>query len=596
VSSDRNKHVSDYLSYYLELPYSPNYAVLVSGPWGVGKTHLIKNFLQRKFDLKERKYVYISLYGLSSLEEIDEALLEAIYPALGWRATKVAARVGKSLLKRVGVEADVKITDLVNRFDPNVFIFDDLERYEAPISKALGYINQFVEHDGCKVIIVANEAEIPGGDDYHRRREKLIGKALEVQSAFEDAFGFFLSRIKSSKIRSLFEASAAEIAAIYAQSGLNNLRVLQQTMWDFERFCEALTESHRANLEAMTALLRLMFAFSFELKAGRLKAEDLRLRVNSLTIAMSKKLEKEKSRQALAQERYPEIDLSDFMISNNVLVDVLIKGIVDSEAINSSLGESRYFITAKEPAWRTVWHWFERTDAEFKKAAAQMERQFSEHEFIVTGELLHVLGLRFFLSDLQILKLSRAEVTEQGKRYIDALYERNVLASDIDAFSEIRFGGYGGLGICENETDEYRELFAYLQNKGRQALEESYPSKGIALLYEMKVDPTLFFRRVCLTNNDDNIYYRVPILASINPDTFVVSFLDLHPAHQRTVMMALRSRYEHSALERELASEKDWLHSIISKLKERATGMSEIGRYRLLKNIESNLASFLPVQ
>jgi hypothetical protein len=238
VPSDKNIHVSDYLSYYLALPYSPNYAVLISGPWGVGKTHLIKEFLRREFDQKELKYVYVSLYGLSSLEEIDEALLEAIYPALGWRSTKIAARVGKSLLKRVGVDADVKATDLINKFDPNVFVFDDLERYEAPINKALGYINQFVEHDGCKVILVANEDEISEGNDYRRRREKLIGKTLEVQSAFEDAFEFFLSRIKNSEIGSLFETNSAEIAAIYAQSGLNNLRVLQQTMWDFERFCE----------------------------------------------------------------------------------------------------------------------------------------------------------------------------------------------------------------------------------------------------------------------------------------------------------------------------------------------------------------------
>jgi len=357
-----------------------------SQDWYPIETHLIKEFLRREFDQKERKYVYVSLYGLSSLEEIDEALLEAIYPALGWRATKIAARVGKSLLKRVGVDADVKVSDLVNKFDPNVFIFDDLERYEASINKALGYINQFVEHDGCKVILVANENEIAEESDYRRRREKLIGKTLEVQSAFEDAFGFFLSRIKNPETKSAFEANSAEISAIYAQSGLNNLRVLQQTMWDFERFCEVLTKSHRSNQEAMTSLLRLMFAFSFELKAGRLKIEDLKSRMNPFAAIMSQQSDKEKSPLALAKDRYPEIDLNDLIISSEVLADVLIRGIVDDHAIIASLDRSRYFLTVEqEPAWRTVWHWFERQDADFEKAVVKIEKQLSDFEFVIPG-------------------------------------------------------------------------------------------------------------------------------------------------------------------------------------------------------------------
>jgi len=50
--------------------------------------------------------------------------------------------------------------------------------------------------------------------------------------------------------------------------------------------------------------------------------------------------------------------------------------------------------------------------------------------------------------------------------------------------------------------------------------------------------------------------------------------------------MALHSRYENSALERELVSEKSWLRSVTSKLIAKAEGMSDIGKYRLPKNIE----------
>lgn len=132
-----------------------------------------------------------------------------------------------------------------------------------------------------------------------------------------------------------------------------------------------------------------------------------------------------------------------------------------------------------------------------------------------------------------------------------------------------------------------------MQQKAKQALEDSYPNKGVVLLKEMRSDPSLFFRRVCLTNSDDNIYYRVPILASIDPDAFVSSFLDLHPAHQKTVMMALGSRYESGVLDRELISERPWLQAVTAQIIERAAVMSEIGKFRLLKNIEWHITPVL---
>jgi KaiC/GvpD/RAD55 family RecA-like ATPase len=62
--SNLNAHVVEYLTYYLGLPFPPNYAVLVNGAWGVGKTFLIKNYLKQNIH-SERKFVYVSLYLLS---------------------------------------------------------------------------------------------------------------------------------------------------------------------------------------------------------------------------------------------------------------------------------------------------------------------------------------------------------------------------------------------------------------------------------------------------------------------------------------------------------------------------------------------------
>jgi GTPase SAR1 family protein len=77
MAAKSNKHGWDYLTYYLGLKHAPGFAVLVSGPWGVGKTYLLKAFLKEEFGEETANYVYVSLYGLSSIEEIDDALFQA---------------------------------------------------------------------------------------------------------------------------------------------------------------------------------------------------------------------------------------------------------------------------------------------------------------------------------------------------------------------------------------------------------------------------------------------------------------------------------------------------------------------------------------
>jgi KAP family P-loop domain len=588
--TETNKHVREYLSYYVSLPHSPQYAVMINGPWGIGKTFLIKEFLRRNVG-NTLKHIYVSLYGLTTIDEINDALLQALYPVLNWRVSKIGARIGKTVLKHFGFESDLTSADVLT-ISADLLVFDDLERCEASINKVLGYTNAFVEHDGCKVIIIANENEITQFVEYQKRREKLIGKTLEVQSSFDEALLHFLSLIDDADTKSLFQKNLVEICAIYKQSGLNNLRILQQTMWDFERFSHALTDVHRQNKEAMTILLQLLFALSFELKAGRINPGDLRSRMNRLTEALVRDKGEKPSPLMTASQLYPEIDLDDSIISDEVLGDILVNGIIDEVAIRSCIDASRYFvIVAAEPAWRTVWHWFERTEDEFAVALNKMEQQFAAREFSLPGEILHVLGLRLFLSCIDLLKKSRAEVISEGKSYIDDLYATKRLAplSASDEFSEVRFGGYGGLGIQDNDTAEYQELFAYLQQKRKQVSEESYPEQGLALLKEMESDPHLFFQRVCLTNSTDNWYYHIPILASIDPSAFVSSMLKSSPAHQRTIMMALRTRYEHGGLQGELAAEKAWLIVVRDKLWEHAWGLPPIGKYRLVANIKSNI-------
>lgn len=594
---DRNKHVKEYLAYYVKFPQPPRFAVLINGPWGIGKTFLLKEFLKPLEP--EIRHVYVSLYGLTSLDEIDDALFRAMYPRLlGDRRVQLAGRIAKALAKNLRVDPDLKPKDVLSRANTALFVFDDLERCDVPVNRVLGYINEFVEHDGCKVVIVANEREIRGSEDYARIREKLVGKTLEIQSVFEQALEAFTARVGDESARAFLASEADEIAELYRQSELNNLRILQQTMWDFERFHQAVADKHRENDRAMTSLMRTLFGLSFELKAGRLRAEDLSGRHSAFisSLVRGRRDDEPVAPFVLAQRRYPTSDLDDGALSDETVADLLVRGIVDREKIRAELDVSLHYVTvADEPAWRTVWRAFDRTEEEFQAALAEMERAYAAREFARTGEILHVFGLRLWLSDIDVLPVTRAELVADGRQYIDDLYAAKRIepipapGSDFD----VRHSGYDGLGIREHETEEYRQLYAYLREKRRVAEVDRHPEQAGELLATMAADPDLFLRQVIFINSEQNLLYNVPVLAAIDPDDFATAFLKHHPARQHTVLSALESRYEQGHLDRKLAVERPWAVAVRAKLLQAAGGMSPIGRHRVQKMLEWTLDEVL---
>ena len=245
-----NEHIISYLNYYVDFPHPQRTAILLNGPWGVGKTHLVRKYMRQAKE-HGKICVYISLFGLSTVQEFDEALLRAIYPVIDSKVAEFTGRIVGICARFFRLENPIKASDIVEASKTDLIIFDDLERCLAPLNTILGYINSLVEHEGRKVVIVANEKEIADCAVYKVRREKLIGKLFEVQSSFNEAFFEFVRSIQTESLRNFFLKKAEDILKLYNQSGLNNLRILQQSMWDFERLYGAMSEINIANEEAI---------------------------------------------------------------------------------------------------------------------------------------------------------------------------------------------------------------------------------------------------------------------------------------------------------------------------------------------------------
>jgi Cdc6-like AAA superfamily ATPase len=85
-SEDPNSHLKNYIEYYQNLE-APRFAVLVTGEWGTGKTHLLKELLP--WEGENAKACYISLFGMKNSEEVFAAVYAGMHPVSDKIARKI---------------------------------------------------------------------------------------------------------------------------------------------------------------------------------------------------------------------------------------------------------------------------------------------------------------------------------------------------------------------------------------------------------------------------------------------------------------------------------------------------------------------------
>ncbi len=164
----------------------PGYAIMIDGPWGIGKTYFIKQLFKEN---KSMKLVYISLYGVSSTSQIDDSVFSSLIGCADVANSDIK-RAGDFIGKLVSAFGDkaegsaagalaslsgeaLKKRTLKNINSDSVLVFDDFERSKLLQNETLAKINEFVEHQGLKVIILCDERAIKD-DKYSQTKEKVI--------------------------------------------------------------------------------------------------------------------------------------------------------------------------------------------------------------------------------------------------------------------------------------------------------------------------------------------------------------------------------------------------------------------------------------
>ena len=255
---------------------TPQFAVMITGKWGCGKTYFIKNIKdqwcssnknvsENSIDLKP---IYVSLNGLSSISSIIRKVKTVLYPILYSKGATVAKTVILSALRIASksfldLDKDGAGEDMNNLLDAEgiievfksnsdtlkgnrVMILDDVERCKIPLDELFGFINSIVEHSNSKIILICDEeklAEVATKESlatqYKNFKEKLVGQTFALEVNYADVAGQFIDKLSYPIINN----NRNLIIDLFIASSRENLRLIRHCLIDIKRIFEQLPEN-----------------------------------------------------------------------------------------------------------------------------------------------------------------------------------------------------------------------------------------------------------------------------------------------------------------------------------------------------------------
>uniref|UniRef100_UPI0027B8F304 P-loop NTPase fold protein n=1 Tax=Rheinheimera sp. TaxID=1869214 RepID=UPI0027B8F304 len=561
-----NKHISDNIMHYLSLDM-PEYALLISGEWGSGKTHFIDDFIKKySFENEksntgislEKKFVKVSLFGMKKTESIDERIFQCLHPILGSKYAKITGGILKSAFK-IGIDLDwngdskkdgtvntdfkeFKLSDFFSekstRNKEIIFVFDDVERTQIDPQEVLGYINQLVEESFFKVILIANEKKLIENDKdkiYSEFKEKVIGKTFEIRNKFSEILDCFLEKNPIDSIN--FDKNI--IIDVYERAGYNNLRHIKQSIIDCKQLLNKVNPEFLGNINFTSNFLYVFFMLSIESKHGLLKESEIENHNQLL-----KSLQGNKDKHSVSDDIFKKYNLEyGFILKKQTWVRIIYKSDIDEITLNKEIGGLSLFIRENEkerPSWMKLWYYWEYEDSHFSEALMDVIENFKNNKYEEPTTLLHVSALLIYFHKEGISSFSTRKIALHIKNNID-LISHSAPWKDKRIEIDLDFNGTG-LGYMRHTDEDFRKIFGLIREKNTtlHQLEQKEREKEtfITFLQEMENENIEY-----INNSLTRDKRWEPIFSKFNPESFHTKLTSRSNKFLHELHRALNYRY-----------------------------------------------------
>ncbi|QCO20931.1 KAP family P-loop domain protein [Acinetobacter cumulans] len=249
-------------------------AIAITGSWGIGKTFFWKDFLARQLSQERtfrnekifnRKYAYVSLFGLESLSDLKTQIYSNIennhssMEVPKW-LKGLPAIFKDTRINQLGISAPAKLIDtlMFSQVKDAIICFDDFERMsnKLDIKDVMGLANQLKLEKYCQIVLILDETktEDKNKEKYAEYKEKLIDETIKITSVEP------LIRANTKGI----DESLVDLMVKFAEElEIHNFRFFQKVIKLYRIFVEQLPEEIAESTKE-NILLRILQGYFIE--------------------------------------------------------------------------------------------------------------------------------------------------------------------------------------------------------------------------------------------------------------------------------------------------------------------------------------------
>lgn len=569
------KEIRTLLESYVQMSPSPDYAILLCGKWGCGKTWLIRDIFKpptnsitpppkAEGNNSAPEVIYVSLFEKATLSEVSKDVFIQLHPVL---SNKYLNSILKSLDVNIPasnqLNISINLVDILNCFSSIessdnkefLFIFDDFERSKIKPILLLGYFNRLLLTKKARIVCIANIEEIDDKDFLEKYNEKVFGAKIEFNGAsFNDIW---------------------ERNSNFLPNSDTFKRSIEQTWDDYEQY-------HNRNCRTLIRLLNALNNFNKRME----EKIDPEIRDQLLVSLFNRKVQALNTKEKIAQGFYHtnlpilQEDTWQEVCANIINASDIVR---DVHAYNER--------TNNPPLWLKLWSYEELSnDTELRELEDEALKYLNGSENLRLGDILHLSTTLFDMYHNQCCFTTSEAIRAATTNALTTLKSKS--PQEFSSFIKSSFTGslpdYAyGYGFRCNKSPDFKITQQDVRKFYLEIEEAKWASESAAFLRNHGLLPTLHLLKEKKNQTLDKDLEKVFSLGSLSCSEVAEKLLD----DNSTFNAKMKSCDLILELVTKDSKDKKWCNSLIEELEHKLLSLSsKITKFRidsLLKRLKN---------